>query len=137
MASAIYPFVKGVILNGCLDLYNDVIEAILVDDSYVYSPAHDSITTIRNYQVGSPCVLTVTYIANGVFDADDATFTAVTTTTEPPQKVSGVVIYHNKNNSDSQSMPIVYIDCSSTPITPNGSNITVQWDNGPNKIFAL
>ena len=137
MASAIYPFAKSLFLNATIDMFNDVIEAILVDDSYVYSTAHDCITTIRNYQVGSPCVLTVTSIANGVFDANDATFTAVTTDTVPLQKVSGVVIYKYKNDSDLQSTPIVYIDCSSTPITPNGSNITVQWDNGPNKIFAL
>jgi len=133
MASALYPFAKAVFLSGCIDMMNDVIEAILINENYVYSTLHECLDDIRSYQVGSLHVLTGRDIYSGVFDADDATFTAVTSS----YKVSGVVIYQNKNNSDSQSIPIAYIDCSLAPITPNGSNITVQWDNGPNKIFAL
>jgi len=132
MASALYLHAKGVFLNGCLDMYQATIEAVLVNENYVYNATHDDLTYVRPYVIGSAQALTVTDIYGGVFDANDVTFTAVTSS----YKVSGVVIYQNKIDDES-SIPIAYIDCSLTPITPNGSNITVQWDNGPNKIFAL
>ena len=40
--------------------------------------------------------------------------------------------------TDSTSPLIAFIDTATgLPITPNGGDIIVTWDNGPNKLFKL
>ena len=68
----------------------------------------------------------------GVADADDVVLTSVTG--DPSESL---VIWQD-SGVQSTSRLICYIDTATgLPITPNGANITVQWDNGGNKIFKL
>jgi hypothetical protein len=71
--------------------------------------------------------------AAGVCDANDAVFTSV----PAGDPLGALVIY--KSTGDLSTSPLVaYIDSATgLPVTPNGANITVQWDNGANKIFKL
>lgn len=82
-------------------------------------------------RVGTAVTLTGKTVTNGVADADDVTFTAVTGDT-----VRAIVLYKS-GGSEAASPLIAYIDTSSGPVTPNGSNIVVTWDSGSNKILKL
>lgn len=134
MASVVYP--KGLegFLDGSIDWDTDNVRAILVDTgSYTYSAAHDFLDDMpggaRIAVSGNLASKTVT---NGVADAADVTFTAVS-----GASVEAIVIYKH-TGTDSTSRLIAYIDSGTgLPVTPNGGDITVAWDNGANKIFAL
>jgi len=77
--------------------------------------------------------LTNKTVTNGVFDADDVTFSSVT-----GSAVSQIVIYKDTGTA-SNSPLIAYFDSptSGLPITPNGGNITIAWSNDSSKIFKL
>lgn len=71
-------------------------------------------------------------VTNGVADADDVTFTSVT------GDVCEALIIYQHTGTESTSRLIAYIDSATgLPVTPNGGNITVQWDSGANRIFKL
>lgn len=68
----------------------------------------------------------------GVLNAANVTFTSVTGSQCP------YVIVYKDSGTDSSSPLIVKIDTATgLPVTPNGGDITVQWDTGSNKIAAL
>lgn len=71
---------------------------------------------------------------DGVADADDITWTAVTG--DPCE----AVVYYKHTGSDATARLIAYIDAVNTgglSVTPNGGNITLVHDSGANKIFKL
>lgn len=72
-------------------------------------------------------------MTNGVFDAADSTFTSVAVSGS--KTVQALVVY--KDTGSAATSPLIaYID-GFTAVTPSGGNITVTWDNGASKIFAL
>ena len=134
MANQLYvPFKEG-LLNGDFDLNANDIRGILVDaaDYTVDLTNHNALDDIPAGARVATAALTGESIAGGVFDADDLTFTAVTG--DP----SEAVIIYKHTGTESTSLLIAYIDTATgLPVTPNGGNIVVQWDNGANKIFKL
>lgn len=71
-------------------------------------------------------------VTNGVADAADVTWSAVSG--DP----SELVVIYKDTGVESTSRLIAYIDTATgLPVTPNGGDITVAWDNGANKIFML
>lgn len=130
--SVLYPKAKEAFLGGSLNLAADTIKAVLVDTgSYSYSAAHQYRSSLSGL-VGGAQTLTGKSVSNGVFDADDVTFTAVTGAT-----VEAIVLY--KDSGDPNSSPLIaYLDSATgLPVTPNGGDIAVAWDSGANRIFAL
>lgn len=68
----------------------------------------------------------------GVADADDVTFSSVS------GDVSEAVILYKDTGAEGTSALIALLDgLQGLPVTPNGSNIIVQWNNSANKIFKL
>jgi len=71
--------------------------------------------------------------AAGVADAADITFTAVAAGAACPY----LIIYKDTGTAGTSPL-IAYIDTATgLPVTPNGGDITVAFDNGANKIFKL
>jgi hypothetical protein len=133
MASVVYPKAKEALLKGDLDLDGDV-RIILVDVAdYTYSAAHDFLDDVlAAARVATSGALTGKTFTNGVFDADDVTLTAVT------GDVSEAIVVYRHTGVEATSNLIAYIDSATgLPVTPNGGDITVAWDAGANKIFAL
>ncbi len=135
MANAVYGKAREKFLNGDIDWANDDIKAVLVDtaayavsidsDEYLSSiPAGDRIATSGNLASKTSTL--------GVADAADITFSTVTGDVS-----EALVIY--KDTGDASTSPLIaYIDTATgLPVTPNGGDITVTWDNGANKIFKL
>lgn len=135
MASVVYKSAKQKFLSGTLDLTSLTLKAVLVDTAdYTFSAAHDFLDDVPSgARVGTPQTLASKTVTDGVFDAADITFTSVT-----GDQCEAIIIYED-SGSEATSDLICYIDtaASGLPVTPNGGNINVAWDNGANKIFAL
>lgn len=135
MANALYDHGREGFLDGSIDWDTDDIRVILVDtaDYTVNLATHDNLDDIpAAARVATSGALTGKTVAAGVADADDVTFSSVTG--DPSE---ALVIYKH-TGTESTSRLIGYIDSATgLPVTPNGGDITVQWDNGANKIFKL
>lgn len=69
---------------------------------------------------------------NGVADAGDVTFSAVS------GDVSEALIIWKDTGVESTSPLIAFIQSATgLPVTPNGGDISITWDNGAYKIFML
>jgi hypothetical protein len=79
--------------------------------------------------VGTSGTLTKNVAVAGVCDAADITYTAVT-----GSSVEGLVLY-KFDTADTSSPLIAWV--TFTAVTPNGGDISIQWDAGANKIFKL
>ena len=70
--------------------------------------------------------------AAGVADAADKTLTAVTG--DPSERL---VIYQHTGTESTSDLVASIDTATGLPVTPNGGDITITWDNGSNKIFKL
>jgi len=135
MANALYDAGREAFLNGDIDWTNDDIRVILVDaaDYTVNLSTHDFLDdVIAGARVATSSALSGKTTTAGVADASDVTFSTVT------GDVSEALIIYKHTGTESTSALIAYIDTATgLPVTPNGGNITVTWDNGANKIFKL
>lgn len=133
MSSVVYPKAKEALLQGQINMSSGTVKAALIDTGTVaYSSAHDFWNDISAAVVGTPVTLANKSFTNGVFDADDVTFTSVS-----GASAEAIVIYIDTGTASTSAL-IAFIDTGTgLPVTPNGGNINVTWDNGANKIFAL
>ena len=134
MANGMY--VKGIeqLMQAGINLVSDTIKVALVKNTYPQNLATDEFySDISAYVVGTPQTLGSKTTAAGVFDASDATYTAVTA----GDTLEGVVIYKDTGVAGTSPL-LAYIDTiTGFPVTTSGADITVQWDNGALKIFSL
>ncbi len=135
MANALYDKGRQRFLEGAISWLNDTIKVLLVDTGLytVNLAAHEFLSDVPSgARVGAAQTLAGKTSTGGVADANDVTFNTVT-----GNSVEALVIY--KDTGVETSSPLIaYIDTATgLPITPNGGNINVVWDNGANKIFKL
>jgi hypothetical protein len=112
------------------------IKAVLVDAaSYTVSlTTHANLSDIPvGMRVATSATMTlVDATGGGVLDASDVTFSAVTGAVS-----EAVVLYLDTGNASTSTL-LLYIDTATgLPVTPNGGDITVQWDNGANKVAKI
>lgn len=134
MSNAIYPKAKEQLLQAGINMSSATIKVALLDTGTVgYNSAHDFYDDISAGVVGTPQTLASKTFTNGVFDAADVTFTGVS-----GSSAEALVIYRDTGTPSTSNL-IAFLDTGYTnlPVTPNGGDITVTWDNGSNKIFAL
>lgn len=132
MASSIYPKAKESFLSGDIDLTADTIKVVLIDTAdETYNSADQFLSSITaGGIVGTAVTLTSKTVTNGVFDAADATLTGVS-----GDGVEVALIYKDTGSSATSNL-IAWVELPGT-VTPVGGDITIQWDSGANKIFAL
>lgn len=136
MANALYNSARSGFLSGAYDWANDTFGVVLVDsnDYAVNLETHQTMSDVTAVsRVSSLVTLTNTSIqTNGAADADDVTFVAVS-----GDSIEALILY--KDGVDDANRPLIaYIDTATgLPITPNGGDIIVTWDNGTNRIFRL
>lgn len=135
MADALFDKGREGFLDGSIDWDTDTIKAVLVDhgtDTPV--PATDTFLSdiTAGARIATSGALASKTVTAGVADAADITFTAVS-----GASVESIVLYKDTGVAGTSRL-IAYIDSATgLPVTPNGGDITVQWDNGANKIFKL
>ena len=133
MANALYPKWKEALLTLASgnDLENGNVKVSLIDTgTYTYSSSHDMRDDLSGV-VATSGNLTSKTITNGVFDAADVTFSAVS-----GSSAEAIVIWID-SGTPSTSPLVAYIDTGQTglPVTPNGGDITITWN--ASGIFAL
>jgi len=135
MANALFDKGRQAFLEGAIAWNTDSIKIVLID-------AADYTVDLANHQFLSDIpvaarVATSDALASktsnaGVADAADVTWPLVT-----GDQCEAIVIFQD-TGSAATSRLIAYIDTATgLPVTPNGGDITVQFDNGSNKIFRL
>ena len=130
MASGLYDAGREAFLTGSIDVSTDTIKVSLIDTgTYTVDLATHDFYNDLSGEVGTAVTLGSKTTTAGVFDAADATFSSVSGNT-----VEAVVIW--KDTGVASTSPLIaYVDGLS--VTPNGGDITIQWDSGANKIFKL
>lgn len=135
MANTLYDFARQRFLEGKFDWLNDTIKVLLVDTAgYSINVTTDQYVSDipTSYRVAGPVTLTAKATTGGAADAADITFTSVS-----GPSIEAIIIYMD-TGTESTSPLIAYIDTATgLPITPNGGDIIVTWDNGVNKIFRV
>lgn len=125
MANAIYPKWKEALIQASANsALTGTVKVALVDTGvYTYSAAHQFLSDITG-RVGTDQTLGTKTFTNGVFDAADSTFTAVT-----GASVEALVIYIDTGVSTTSRL-VAYIDTGVTnlPVTPNGGDIGITWN---------
>lgn len=134
MANALYTKAKEKVLSGAINFSTDTIKVALVKNDYAQNLATDEFySSISASVLSTDRTLANKSVTGGAFDADDVTWTAVAA----GSVCEAVVIYKDTGNPATSPL-IAYIDTiTGFPLTTNGGDITVQWDNGTYKIFSL
>jgi len=128
MASVWYPVAFDQMAEGDLDLLVDDLRCFLVDAAdYTFANTHDFLNDVAaGARVGTATALaskTSTFATNvWTFDAADTTLTSVT------GDQSEAVIVYKHTGTESTSTLVLYLELSSA-VTPNGGNITLQWNS--------
>jgi hypothetical protein len=129
MANVVPPKYKEFLLAGLL---TGTVKCVLVDlADYTYAAGHDFIDDVPVAARVATATLTGKTVTNGVFDAADATFPAVT------GDQFEALIFYIDTGTESTSRIFLYLDGGITnlPLTPNGGDIVAAW-NGSG-IFQL
>ncbi len=149
MANALYDKGREKFLKGEISWNDGTIDCILVvvgegEDEYAVDLENDEFledvdagarTALLSGNATADAELTSKTTAAGVADAADAVFDAVT-----GEASQALVIYERKVSDTETTSPLIaYIDdATGLPVTPNGEDITVKWDDTANlKIFKL
>lgn len=132
MANKLFPKGAEKIL-GTLDLTAITVKAALLSDAYTYSAAHEFLSDISASVLNTAQTLASKSITGGVFDAADVVYTAVAS----GANARYVALYHDTGTAGTSSLIFLVDTATGLPMATNGGDITVQWDNGANKIFSL
>ena len=138
MANTLYDYCRQRFLEAQINWMTDTIKVILVSTS-AYTPqtaVHQYLADIPvSARIAGPVTLTAKATTGGAADAADCTFTSVSGAT-----INAIVIYKD-TGTEATSPLIAYIDTATgLPISPNGGDIIVTWDEingGVNNLISL
>ncbi len=138
MANTLYDYCRQRFLESQINWMTDTIKVILVSTS-AYTPqtaVHQYLADIPvSARIAGPVTLTAKATTGGAADAADCTFTSVSGAT-----INAIVIYKD-TGTEATSPLIAYIDTATgLPISPNGGDIIVTWDEisgGVNNLISL
>lgn len=142
MANALYSSGREGFLAGEIDWDTAVIKAALVR-GYAFDATDKFVSDVTGgggELVATSAAFTSKTVTAGTADAADVTFTAV----PAGAAITGIIIFQasavggGADVAPSAQRLIAYVDTATgLPVTPNGGNITVTWDNGANRILTL
>ncbi len=137
MANAVIESYRNILgTTGGPNLTSSDIRVILIDTgAYTFSNTHDFLDDVpagaRIAESANLSTKTFGTVAVGVFDADDATITAVSGAT-----VEALMLYfHSGVEATSRLLAWWDTGVSGLVFTPSGGNVVVQWPAGG--IFTL
>jgi hypothetical protein len=137
MANALYDAGRSHFLDGDIDWSADNIKVVCVDHG-VDTPNVSTDDFLDDIGAGARIATSGNLASKtstaGVADAADLTITSVT-----GASFESINLYDDTPVAESGKFLIAYIDTATgLPCTPNGGDITIQWDNSPtSKIFKL
>lgn len=135
MANTLFDKARQRFLEGQFNWMADTVKVILVSTSAytVNASTHEFLSDISgSARIAGPVTLTGKSTAGGAADGADVTFAAVN-----GGAIGAIVIYVD-TGAENTSPLVAYLDTATgLPITPNGGDIIITWDNGTNKIFKV
>lgn len=135
MANALYDAGRQGFLDGAIDWDTNTIKLMFIDeaDDTIDLAVDDNLDDrAAASRVATSGAFTSPTATAGVADAADVTVNTVSG--DPFESID----LFKDTGTESTSRLICNIDTATgLPLTPNGGNITVAWDNGSNKIFKL
>lgn len=135
MANALYTKGREKFLTGAISFSSDNIKILLIDaGSYTPNLSTDEFLSdiAGGARVATSGNLASKTTTGGTADAADVTFTAVS-----GNQCSYIGMYKDTGSAATSPLILLIDTATNLPVTPNGGDITVQWDNGSNKIFTL
>lgn len=135
MSNTLYTKAKQGLLDGSINLDTDTVKAVFVDGAD-YSPnvaTHQYLSDIPSAaRVATSGALQNKTVTDGIFDTDDITLAAV-----PGDQFEYIVLYKDTGVEGTSRLILLIDTATGLPCTPNGSDITIQWSSGADKIFRL
>jgi hypothetical protein len=138
MASGLYAKAKQSFLANEIKWVTGTTDTFLVylvdtNDYLVDLTNHEFATVFSGTGVVATGTIANPTASGGVADGDNVTLSSVT------GDVSEALVIVKSTGNLATTRLIAYIDTvvSGLPVTPNGGDITITWDNGANKIFKL
>lgn len=133
MANALYDKGREKFLTGAINASADTLKCALIKDTYAPTLGSDEFfSTLSSHVVGTPQTLTSKTVTGGVLDAADITFSAV-----PTAAVKYCAIYKDTGSAATSPLIALFDTAAGLPVSTNGGDIIIAWDNGANKIFKL
>lgn len=132
MANTLTVIARQSMLLGDFHWENDTFKVMLVSTDYQYQATHKFLSDVSTTaRIGQPVTLEQrTVTTDGAADAADCTFPSVSGNT-----VTRIIIYKDTGVETTSSLVAIIDTATGLPLTPNGGDIRVVWDNGINKIF--
>lgn len=138
MANRLYSAGLEGFLDGSINMSTGDIRAMLVDGAD-YTPSTTTDKFLSSVpaaaRVATTASLTGKTITAGVFDAADSSFV------QAAGDQSELIVLYLHTGSDATARLIELIDTvaggTALSVIPNGGDISVVWDPGPSRIFAL
>jgi hypothetical protein len=135
MSNELYSFARQQFLSGQLNWLTGTFNVLLVDIGN-YTFVKDVDRHLADIpvaaRIATSSALTGASATNGVALADDVTINAVT-----GPSIEAIVIFHDTGNATTSEL-ICYLDTGiGLPWNPQGGNVVIHWDRGPNGIFVL
>ena len=135
MANTLYDSARQGFLEAQINWLTDTVKVLLVDAG-AYTPnvsTHHFLADIQfSSRIAGPVTLTSKTTAGGAADAADVTFTSVS-----GASIEMIIIYKDTGTEATSPLLAMIDTATGLPITPNGGDIIVTWDNGVNKIFKV
>ena len=133
MANKLYPKAREKMMTALLNLSTDTIKVILLSDAYTYSDSHEFLSDVSAARLGTDQTLASKSVTHGAFDTTDSVFAALVA----GSNAKFAVIYKDTGVAGTSSLIFYGDTVTGLPMATNGGDITLQWDNGSYKIFAL
>lgn len=131
MANTLYDKGREAFLAGDADWDANTIKVSLLSASYTFSQTHDFFDDLSGV-VATSSALSGKTVTNGVADASNVTFSAVS-----GAQVTQFVIWADSGVPGTSRLLVYFDSATNLPVTPNGGDITIQWSDGSDKIFKL
>lgn len=132
MVNALYDHAREAFLKGDLDWEVHNFKVCGVDATYTPNIAtHQYLSHITGIVCTSSNLSGKSWTA-GVADAADVVFPTVTGAT-----IVRWIIYQDTGTAGTSQLVALYDTASGLPTIPDGTNITVTWDNGASRILRI
>jgi predicted RNA methylase len=142
MTNALFPAAKEGFLVGAIDWDTAVFKVALVR-AYTYDATDVTVADVTaggGVLAATSGALASKTFTGGVVDAADVTFTAVTANAA----AHGLLLFQasavagGADVAAASQRVVAWLDTGTLlPVAPNGGDVTVAWDSGANRIFAL
>lgn len=137
MSNGLYDFGRQGFAEAKIDWLNDTIKCAILKTAYTPNlTSHQYLTDLGANVLSTAQTLTgktTTSPVGGVLDADNPTFTAVAA----GDTVGSIVLYKDTGVAGTSRLIMCIDTAAGLPVLTNGGDITVQWDNGANRIAKL